>query len=406
MQEIFDNKDTYFLNLGNKCNNNCWFCTNEEENKRFEDIKEIEKKLETASKKGRLIITGEPTIHPNLFDILDLINKRGFKDTVITTNSRMFSHIDFCKKVLAKGLNSFIVKINGHNEQIHDPLTRVKNSFAQTVKGIKNLIYLGADISALITVTEQNFIFIDKIIKKAEELGIKEALICTVIPKGAGLNNYDKLSLRYTEINQVLMTRENSDVNLFIENMPKCIPRTKDANYIDFFKPTKKDKIKLDKCEECIKNLECSGFYPEYLDKYTDFEIKPVNHPEEIAIEVNYDCNLDCPLCFNQNYARKDKQYFMSIDKIKKIIDDIPQDFVSHIRITGGEPLLREDIFEILEYIKNKGFEIWLNTNGTLINEETAERLTKYVKNILLPLNGYDIISEFDMTQKNYLRTR
>lgn len=397
--ELNNAKNTNFLSLGNKCNNNCWFCTNDEKNNGFKKLDKIKKEIEELDKEDTLVLYGEPTIHPKILEVIDIIKKEGNETITFLTNARMFSSIPFCEKIISAGINSFIVKINGHNEQIHDSLTRVENSFSQTTKGIKNLLSLGAEVSALITITEQNFVFLPKIIKKIKEIGIKEILLTTIKANGKSKNNYEKLAIRFSDIISTLNNQIESLDDIYLEGIPKCIRSIRKIRYSDFSLPIKEEN-KISGCEECIKKHTCQGIEKDYLRLYGNYEVTPVSHPEEIAIETNYVCNLDCPLCFNQNYVKKDKEYYMHIGKIKKIIDNIPLGFVSHIRITGGEPLLRKDIFEIMEYIKEKGFKVWLNTNGTLIDEKTAAIISKYVENVLIPLNGYDEKTEIVMTKK------
>ncbi|PIY82331.1 MAG: heme biosynthesis protein, partial [Candidatus Omnitrophica bacterium CG_4_10_14_0_8_um_filter_44_12] len=48
------------------------------------------------------------------------------------------------------------------------------------------------------------------------------------------------------------------------------------------------------------------------------------------------------------------------------MIDSIKKAKISIVRFTGGEPLLRNDIFELIKYAKSKGLKIRLNTNGSL----------------------------------------
>jgi MoaA/NifB/PqqE/SkfB family radical SAM enzyme len=65
----------------------------------------------------------------------------------------------------------------------------------------------------------------------------------------------------------------------------------------------------------------------------------------------------------------------LSLDEIKKIIDDIAS-FASPILVlTGGEPLYRDDVFDIALYAKEKGLKVALATNGTLIDEKKALRI-------------------------------
>ena len=67
------------------------------------------------------------------------------------------------------------------------------------------------------------------------------------------------------------------------------------------------------------------------------------------------------------------------------------EDACGEVRVTfgGGEPLLREDIFEILAYGKERGLSMSLATNGTLLGEETACRLRECgVTEVMIPIDG------------------
>jgi radical SAM protein with 4Fe4S-binding SPASM domain len=63
-------------------------------------------------------------------------------------------------------------------------------------------------------------------------------------------------------------------------------------------------------------------------------------------------------------------------------------EFSPSLNITGGEPFLRKDLFEILEEMSTAGFAIFLLTNGTLIDKEKAEHLAR------LGINGVQVSIE------------
>jgi len=85
-------------------------------------------------------------------------------------------------------------------------------------------------------------------------------------------------------------------------------------------------------------------------------------------------CNLQCKHCYSTSLDIDFKDE-LTTEKIKATIDDLKVAHVPVLILSGGEPLLRPDIYEITAYAKAKGFYVALSTNGTLINEENIEKI-------------------------------
>lgn len=104
---------------------------------------------------------------------------------------------------------------------------------------------------------------------------------------------------------------------------------------------------------------------------------KEYEKPREICIESTTACNCGCDFCYNNNSFAKDgrKTEFLSTEDIKRIIDIASDAKISRIRFTGGEPLLRKDIFELGAYARERGLQTVLNTNGTLIDKEIGKKV-------------------------------
>ena len=79
-------------------------------------------------------------------------------------------------------------------------------------------------------------------------------------------------------------------------------------------------------------------------------------------------CNLCCKHCYSIS-ADKDFPGELSTEQVKAVMDDLKQFRVPALILSGGEPLLRPDIYEVGKYAKEKGFYVGLSTNGTLIDE-------------------------------------
>ena len=81
-------------------------------------------------------------------------------------------------------------------------------------------------------------------------------------------------------------------------------------------------------------------------------------------------CNLTCKHCYSIS-ADKDFPGELSTDEVFAVLDDLKAFRVPALILSGGEPLLRPDIFEISRRAKDMGFYVGLSTNGTLIDAAT-----------------------------------
>jgi len=103
------------------------------------------------------------------------------------------------------------------------------------------------------------------------------------------------------------------------------------------------------------------------------FNVLPVL--SEVA--VTYRCNLSCLFCYAScSCHRDDEPEEMSTAQVKRVFDVIRHDAqVPSTSFTGGEPMLRDDIIELVGYAKEVGLRVNLITNGTLIDAPVARAL-------------------------------
>ncbi len=112
---------------------------------------------------------------------------------------------------------------------------------------------------------------------------------------------------------------------------------------------------------------------PEYPGRNS--VIKP-GKLEELWIYTTLACNLRCKHCLVS--AGKELEDELSTDEIKKLVDDAIGLGVKRFYITGGEPFIKDDIFELIRYItKNKDRELIILTNATLFDDNKIKALGK-----------------------------
>ncbi len=85
-------------------------------------------------------------------------------------------------------------------------------------------------------------------------------------------------------------------------------------------------------------------------------------------------CNLNCRHCYADARRQADEQE-LSTSEAESLIDDLAGIRTPVLLFSGGEPLLREDIFHLIEYAAAEGIRPVISTNGTLITKKTARRI-------------------------------
>jgi len=104
-------------------------------------------------------------------------------------------------------------------------------------------------------------------------------------------------------------------------------------------------------------------------------------------------CNAKCAYCFGEFHKRH--LGHMPKDKLLSIVDDAAKLGTVRINLVGGEPLIRDDIGEIVDYVKSKCIECVIVTNGWLLPEKINE-----IKNV-------DMLAiSFDGCKKNHDKNR
>ncbi|MFX1297707.1 MAG: radical SAM protein, partial [Promethearchaeota archaeon] len=82
--------------------------------------------------------------------------------------------------------------------------------------------------------------------------------------------------------------------------------------------------------------------------------------------EITNKCNLRCKHCYKENLDGND----LTLEQIQTILEKLSAFGISHLILTGGEPLLRKDLFQIIDFaIKNEIKNCAINTNGILLDD-------------------------------------
>ncbi|MBZ9577962.1 radical SAM protein [Patescibacteria group bacterium] len=115
----------------------------------------------------------------------------------------------------------------------------------------------------------------------------------------------------------------------------------------------------------------------------------PFVSPSFIQINVTGRCNLKCKICTTYKFPSQKKQE-LTVDEIKNIILQADRMRIKTIVFSGGEPFLRNDIFEIIKFVnENTQMKVTVTTNGTLIDRDVASKIIDAkVNNLQISLDG------------------
>ena len=115
-----------------------------------------------------------------------------------------------------------------------------------------------------------------------------------------------------------------------------------------------------------------------------------------LFLEVTSRCNAFCDHCGSRCTA--DQKEELPAETFKNVLDSVAKHFGTKdimINVTGGEPLMRKDLFEITGYADKLGFKWGLVTNGMLITDEVIEKMKKtHMSTISISLDGLKLTHE------------
>jgi mycofactocin radical SAM maturase len=97
--------------------------------------------------------------------------------------------------------------------------------------------------------------------------------------------------------------------------------------------------------------------------------------PVNVTWEITFQCNLRCAHCLSDAGDREVKE--LTHLECRKLIDQLAAIKVFQVNIGGGEPFIREDFLDLLDYSHEKGLVTCVSTNGLLMDDTLAGRLAK-----------------------------
>lgn len=136
--------------------------------------------------------------------------------------------------------------------------------------------------------------------------------------------------------------------------------------------------------------------------------LQNIKMPLYVYVELTENCNFNCKFC---SVNEKSKKY-ISINLIKKVLNELKKNNIYDVYYTGGEPMLHPNFKEIVEYTFKLGFRQTILTNGSLVkeNKDILDKVMcvcvslhggEKIHNMLTQSNSYaDLISNIKLVKK------
>ena len=378
--------DILYINLDEKCNENCVFCVVKGSNvgnfgaMKASEAKKIIKEFIKNNGKTIVFTGGEPTLRKDLPSIIKYAE--GFdklKSISIITNGTVLANKDYLDKLICADKDkkvSFCFSLHSHKKDISELLTSSKNTFNKTILGIENVINKKRKVSIYQVITSRNYkdlLGFSKFLNKRYP-EIKDITFAYPFPQGNALLNkwiYVKLSNLRSYFLKALKFLEKKGYVINIAacgQFPLCaisgfeekviLPLTDSEENISGVVGEKtfhefemasdewvnQYKGKSKECQKCILNKYCQGFWKEYMELFGFDGIKPVTQ--------------------NNFKGNKIKTVLKNNDQFKKTIDKLVKNKINLVIITSFTDNYLKKLIEKLK--ENKMFGVILYKKETL----------------------------------------
>lgn len=148
--------------------------------------------------------------------------------------------------------------------------------------------------------------------------------------------------------------------------------------------------LPVDEINSFIHQMECKFTLPE--------------HGGKAIWEITHQCNYQCSYCIFSCNGKK-IPHELTTKECFKVIDQLVENDFKYLKITGGEPFIRKDIIEILQYASTR-LRTDISTNASLITKSTVEKLNEIpLKMIHVSLDGTKREHESVRGKNTYQRT-
>ncbi len=295
------------IHVTEACNNRCAFCTTGWENAEQKGLRHVPREvirthLREAWESGArrvLFQGGEPTLRPDLPELIADARAAGFPLVSVFTNARLASSSIGCERLVAASVSWFQVSIQGGDAASHDASVVAPGAFAQTIKGTRALLARGQRVKINAVLTRELLESLPAFARLICELRPEEVAFDTVKPTAAfdpGRAEYGALAPRLqpyaAALREAVLQIHAAGLVVRLTSMPPCLipgaeawvseeaPTTRtrqlDGSQINKHDWKRSMQVKAPGCATCAYDASCGGVYGTYAEAHGLGELVPL----------------------------------------------------------------------------------------------------------------------------------
>jgi cyclic pyranopterin phosphate synthase len=290
----------------------------------------IQTMLERHRSRAEVVFTaGEPTLRPDLPELIHLASLYGYRRIGLITNGRRLSYRNYLRVLLEAGLNDVMISLHGHTRELHDGLTRAPGSFEQVCAGMEvlrrerqsgNAVRFGLSC----VVNRRNLQVLGDIVRFFAGYGPDQVVFNVVQPVGRSATLFRQVVPRYSEVvdrfQESVPAFDAAGIPVLLVDLPDCVlsrvpprfrgfieshehyeplgrapsgtesdgyrvPVTDDLDGLVYVTRNMMDeKLRgwAPGCSRCMMQPRCQGVWRRYSQEYGFAEFVPVTAAQEI----------------------------------------------------------------------------------------------------------------------------
>ena len=288
------------LKLGYSCNNDCIFCAVADlRSTQDRTTNEVKHELDLAIAHNSWKVTfigGEPTIRPDIIEVIEYASEIGFEEIKISSNGRKLGDKNFAEQVFNAGSPVMWISVHAHKAEIGDYLSQRPGSFDETIAGIKNILDHDQHLSTNTIILKQNYRFLPEIVDFLADLGVSNARLGFVTAECNAYRNFYLVCPDMREVSpfvcNALDVGKERGLRMTVEAYPfcfirgheDCIPNLPYIESRETFRNITADELrrkirqKGPQCKNCRYNDVCDGIDKKYLEFIPSmlYELQPI----------------------------------------------------------------------------------------------------------------------------------